>query len=128
MDELKRYYAEINKLNDEIPAELSRKITLYSLSLQRIGNFHAQAIMDHGVAYAERKSLWGRVMHDTPGTGVVKEGAAEIAIKDLRTKEAEAESEVWKWRNQFESTQEIINSLKIELRTLMTEYQNAQQS
>src|SRR5690625_334931 len=127
MEQLKKYYAEINKLNDEIPAELSRKITLYSLSLQRIGNFHAQAIMDHGIKYAERKGLWGRVMHDTPGTGIVKEGAAEIAIKDIRKEEAECEAEVWKWRNQFESTQEIINSLKIELRTLMTEYQNSNQ-
>lgn len=67
-------------------------------------------------------------MHDTPGTGIVKEGAAEIAIFILRKEESEAESEVWKWRNQFQSTEEIINALKIQLKTLMTEYTNGNQS
>lgn len=127
MEKLKKYYAQINQLNEENPAELSKIITLYSKSLQRIGNFHADAIKAHGMTYADRKSTWGKTMHDTPGTGIVKEGAAEIAIYMLRQKEAEAESEVWKWRNQFESTQEIINSLKIQLKTLMTEYTNSNQ-
>src|SRR5690625_7371775 len=76
---------------------------------------------------ATRNTTWGKTMHDTVGTGIVKEGAAEIAIYVLRKDEAEAESEVWKWRNQFQSTQEIINSLKIQLKTLMTEYQNSNQ-
>lgn len=127
MDKLKQLYAEINQLDEENPKDLSRMITLYSRSLQRIGNFHADAIKAHGLAYARRKSTWGKTMHDTPGTGIVKEGAAEIAIYIIRQEEAEAESEVWKWRNQFESTQEIINSLKIQLKTLMTEYQNSNQ-
>jgi len=127
MDKLKELYNSINKLDEENPAELSRIITLYSRSLQLIGNYHADAIKSHGISYAQRKSTWGKTMHDTPGTGIVKEGAAEIAIYVLRKDEAEAESEVWKWRNQFQSTQEIINSLKIQLKTLMTEYQNSNQ-
>src|SRR5699024_8802725 len=113
MEQLKRYYDQINKLNEENPADLSKMIVLYSKSLQRIGNFHADRIKAHGMVYADRKSTWSKTMHDTEGTGIVKEGAAEIAIYMIRQKEAEAESEVWKWRNQFESTQEIINSLKI---------------
>jgi|SRR5690625_2877869 len=127
MDKLKELYNSINKLDEENPAELSRIITLYSRSLQLIGNYHADAIRSHGKAYATRKTTWGKTMHDTVGTGIVKEGAAEIAIYVLRKDEAEAESEVWKWRNQFQSTQEIINSLKIQLKTLMTEYQNSNQ-
>src|SRR5690625_1679543 len=96
MDKLKELYNSINKLDEENPAELSRIITLYSRSLQLIGNYHADASRTHGKAYATRKTTWGKTMHDTVGTGIVKEGAAEIAIYVLRKDEAEAESEVWK--------------------------------
>src|SRR5690625_6560307 len=75
MDKLKELYNSINKLDEENPAELSRIITLYSRSLQLIGNYHADAIRSHGKAYATRKTTWGKTMHDTVGTGIVKEGA-----------------------------------------------------
>lgn len=124
MNKLESLYKQINQLNDEIPSQLSKKIFLYSQVLQYVGKYHSEAILDHGKAYADRKGTWGKTMHDTPGTGIVKEGAAEIAIHFLRIKEAEAESEVWRWRNSFTATQEIINSLKIQLKTLMAELDN----
>lgn len=121
-DKLEKIYAEINQLNEEIPAELAKQIFLYGQALQWIGKYHSQAILDHGKAYADRKGVWGKTMHDTPGTGIVKEGAAEVAIHSLRLIEAEAESNVWRWRNSFNATQEIINAKKIQLKTLMNEY------
>lgn len=124
-DSLKRIYAEIETLNDELPADLSRKVTLHSLLLQRYGMYHAAAVRDHGKAYADRKRIWGQTIMDSKGTAKDKEAAAEIAAYDARVTEAETEMEVWKWKNLCASTTEIINAVKIELRTLMKEYDNA---
>lgn len=125
IDKLKKIYGEIDTLNDEIPSELSRKIFLYSQALQWIGRFHADATREHGKAYAERKRAWGDAMENTHGTGKEKEGAAEVASYPYRMKEAEAESDMWKWRNAFQATQEVINALKVQLKTLMKEYDNS---
>lgn len=121
---LTEIYNEIETLNDEIPAQLSRKITLYSQALMIIGRYHAQAIRDHGRAYADRKNKWGQAIQEAQGTGKEKEGAAEIACYEERKREADAEMEVWKWRNTFQATQEIINAIKIEQKTMMKEYDN----
>lgn len=121
-DKLKAIYAEIEGLNDERPADLSRKVTLYSQLLQRYGMYHAAAVRDHGRAYAERKRIWGETIINTSGTAKDKEAEAEVKSYDARMAEADAEMEVWKWKNLCASTTEIINAVKIELRTLMKEY------
>lgn len=123
-EKLTEIYNKIEKLNDEIPAELSRKITLYSQALLMIGRYHSMAVRDHGHCYAERKRIWGETILSSKGTGKEKEGAAEKACYQARVKEADTEMEVWKWRNAFTSTQEIINAIKIEQKTLMKEYDN----
>lgn len=123
-EKLKMLYEQIDNLNEELPAELAKQIFLYGQVLQFVGKYHSMAVLDHGKAYADRKGVWGKTMHDTPGTGIVKEGAAEIAIHGLRIAEAEAESDVWRWKNSFNATQEIINAKKIQLKTLMSELTN----
>lgn len=122
MDKLKSLYAEINKLDDEIPAQLSKKIYLYAQVLQFIGKYHADSTRAYKKAYAERKKAWGEalVVHD--GTGKEKEGSAEIESYKFRMIEADTEAEMWRWKNSFAATQEIINALKIQLKTLMKEY------
>lgn len=122
MSKLNEIYEAIEQLNDEIPAQLSKKITLYSQALMLIGRYHAAAVNAHGIAYANRKKVWGQAILDSKGTAKDKEAAAEVASYDARVREARAEMEVWEWRRAFESTQEIIQALKIEQRTLMVEY------
>lgn len=121
LDELKRLYAEINTLNDEIPQHVTRKIYLYSQALLIIGKFHAEAVNEYGKAYAERKARWGEIAVETEGSGVVKEATADRDTRALREKEAEAEAEMHRWKNSFEATQEIINALKVHLKVLVKE-------
>ncbi|MFP3393278.1 hypothetical protein [Brevibacillus sp. SIMBA_040] len=121
LDRLKLYYSEINTLNDEIPAQVTRKIYLYSLALLEIGRFHAEAVNEYGRLYAERKGRWGQIAATTVGSGVVKEATADQMTQEIRIKEAQAESEVHRWKNSFEATQEIINALKVHLKVLVKE-------
>lgn len=122
MDKLKTLYAEIDRLNDEIPAELAKKIHLYAQVLQWVGRYHSDSTRDYKKAYADRKRAWGEALLAFEGTGKEKEGAAEVESYKFRKIEADAEAEMWRWRNSFAATQEIINSLKIQLKTLMKEY------
>ncbi|OAK70062.1 hypothetical protein [Lederbergia galactosidilytica] len=122
MDKLKSLYAKINQLNDEIPSDLAKKIHLYAEVMQLIGKYHAQATMTYGQAYAERKHVYAQALVNTPGTGVVKEGQADIDAYPYRMREAEAEGEMHRWKNSLAATSEIINALKKQLDTLMREY------
>lgn len=125
LDELKSLYAEIEELNDEIPSHVTRKIYLYSKALLIIGRFHAEAVNDFGRAYANRKAKWGEIAARTEGTGVIKEATADQETHVLRLKEADAEAEMHRWKNSFEATQEIINSLKVHLKVLVKEMDTA---
>lgn len=122
---LKHLYDEIETLSDEIPGELNRKIKLYSQALQLIGYFDADAMKDYLLTYAERKRLEGEVKATFKGTGVEKEGQTEMAIYELRKKEAETKAESRKWTNLFKSTEQLIIALRREEQALMTEYNNA---
>lgn len=122
-ERLKRLYAEIESLSDEIPQQKSRKIYLLGQVLQIIGKFHADAVRAHGRAYAERKRIWGETITGTEGTAKDKEGLAEVKAYDARIEEAEAEADMWRWRNAFIATQELINAEKKDLEVLMKEYE-----
>jgi regulator of protease activity HflC (stomatin/prohibitin superfamily) len=121
-DQLKPLYAQIDKLNDEIPAQQARKITLYAKCLQWIGKYHADAVLAHGMAYADRKRIYGDTIQQTEGTAVDKQAKAETESYEARIREADAEAEAEKWKRLFISTEHIINALKIEHKTLMNEY------
>lgn len=125
MNKLSELYKQAESLNEEIPAELARKIRIYAEIMQVIGKYHAAAVNDYGRAYAERKRVWGESILKTEGTGMVKEGQAEIDCYEYRLKEAQAEAEKERWKNAKDSTAEIINALKKQLETLQMEYKNA---
>lgn len=120
-EQLKRKYADIKKMNDEIPAQLARKIKLQSEAHLLIGKMHAAAAYEYGKAYAKRKQVWGMTIVESEGTMAMREGAAEVAAAPFREAEALAESEMIAWKNAFASTAEIINAMKMELRVLMGE-------
>lgn len=119
---LKHLYDEIETLSDEIPSELNRKIKLYSQALVLIGYFDADALKDYMIAYAERKRTEGEVKANFKGTGVEKEGQTELAIYDLRIREAETKAKSREWTNVFKSTEQLIIALRREEAAMMAEY------
>src|SRR5690554_5074081 len=70
MSRLSELYKQAESLNEEIPAELARKIRVYAEIMQIIGKYHAAAVNDYGRAYAERKRVWGESILKTEGTGM----------------------------------------------------------
>ncbi len=124
-DKLKELYIQIDQLSDEIPGQLAQKIHLYAQVMQWIGKYHAEATYAYGKAYADRKNVYAQALVNTPGTGVVKEGQADIDAYPYRLKEAEAEGEMHRWKNSLAASAEIINAMKKQLDTLMREYDNA---
>lgn len=121
-EQLKQKYSDIKQLKDDIPAQLAKKVHLYSEALLLIGKLHAAAQLEYGKSYADRKRAYGKSVVETQGTQVVKEGQAEMDAAPYRHKESEAEAEVTEWKNAFLATSEIIQALKLELRVLMKEY------
>lgn len=122
---LKQLYDEIETLNDEIPAELNRKIKLYSQALMLIGYFDSDALKEYMLTYAARKQKEGEVKASFKGTGVEKEGQTEIAIYELRKREAETKADSRKWTNLFKSTEQIIIALRREEQAIMAELQHS---
>jgi len=125
MEKLKKLYHEIDHLSEELPAELSKKIYLYAQVLQVIGKLYSDSTREFKRAYAERKRKWGEALLTYEGTGKEKEGSAEVESYKYREIEADREAEMIRWKNAFISTQEIINALKIQLKTMMKEYENS---
>src|SRR5690625_1083079 len=97
-------------------------IRLYSQAQMIIGYLDADALYEYGAAYAKRKLVQGDTLKNHKGTGVEKEGQAEIEIHELRIKEAEAKAESRKWNNLFKSTENLIIALRRDERTALEEY------
>jgi len=125
MSKLGELYKQAESLNEELPAELAKKIRVYAEIMQVIGKYHASAVNDYGQAYSARKLAHAEAIENAEGTGVMKEATAEIACNPYRYKESKAEADKERWRNAKDSTAEIINALKKQLDTLMTEYNNS---
>lgn len=128
MSKLAELYNEAEQLNDELPAELAKKIRVYAEIMQHIGKHHAAAVNEYGQNYSARKLAYAQAIQETEGTGIMKEAEAEIAAYPYRMKEAEAEADKERWHNASRSTAEIINALKKQLDTLMQEYNNPAKS
>lgn len=124
LEELARLNKMIEQLSDDIPAELQRKIMLNTQMLQPLGKLYAQATKDYKYAYAQRKYAYGNLLVYSEGTGVEKQGQAEVGTKEHREKEAEAESEMIRWKHAYDSTKELIQSQKLVLRAMMNELEN----
>lgn len=120
-EQLEKVHREIKSLNEEIPAQLARQITLFAQGQIILGKIAAAATYDYGKAYADRKRIWGQTIVAAEGTQAVKEGAAEVIAAPYREKEAKAESEMIEAKNLYNAYGEIINAKKLELKVLMDE-------
>ncbi|HZG83864.1 hypothetical protein [Paenibacillus sp.] len=107
----------------DTPSGVARKIELLSEAQVIIGRFAANAVRDYNRVYAERKRV-----HAEAFLAAKRDKAhhAELAVVELRLKEAELEAEKVRWNNAFASNLEVINSLKYTHKVLMAEMLNPQ--
>ncbi len=122
---LDQIHNEIKHLNPEIPEHLNKLIRLYSQAQIIIGYLDADALYDAGRIYAERKRVYAETIENESGTVAEKQAKAELAVYDLRIKEAEAKSESRKWQNLFNSYDNLIIALRRDERTAAEEYRKA---
>jgi len=116
---------QLEGLTEDNPADLQKIILIKTKLLQPLGKMLGLATKEYKQDYAERKHGYGTLIVQTNGTGVEKEGQAEIGIKNARDIEAEKEGEMIRWRHAFISTQELIQAQKLILRAMITELENA---
>ena len=122
---LEQLHNEIRQLNPEIPEQLNKIIKLYSQAQIIIGYLDTDALYDAGRIYAERKRVYAETIEKESGTVAEKQAKAELAVYDLRIKEAEAKSESRKWQNLFDSYGNLIIALRRDERTAAEEYRKA---
>ena len=119
VDKLKELYKQVNQLGDELPIEITKKLLLYGKILEIIGGIHAQALKDWKLAEATRReALASAFMYDLEGSAIERGHKAEIAAAHTRQEEALKEGEAQRWKNAYNSTIEIIQILKLQLRDM----------
>ena len=113
IDKLASLYKQAASLNEELPMELMRKLSLYGQILELLGGFWAQATKDWKLAESNRRHCIATIFTiDPEGTVKDKEMKAEVAAAEWRKKEAEGEGEALRWKTAYTSTQEQIQILK----------------
>ena len=122
---LEQLHNEIRQLNPEIPEQLNKMIKLYSQAQIIIGYLDADALYEAGRIYADRKKVYAETIENESGTVAEKQAKAELAVYDLRIKEAEAKSESRKWQNLFNSYDNLIIALRRDERTAAEEFRKA---
>jgi hypothetical protein len=106
-------YKKADALNEELPAQLMQKLSIYGQILELLGGMWAAATKDWKLAEAKRRETIATVYSLNPeGTTKDKEMQAEMAAAEWRRKEAEYEAEALRWKAAYIATQEQIQILK----------------
>lgn len=124
LEEMARINKQLEGLSENVPSDLQKIIMFNTMLLQPLGKMYGNATKEYKYAYSQRKYAYGTLLVHSDGTGVVKEGQAEVGSKEAREKEAEAEGEMVRWKFAYDSTKELIHSQKLVLRAMVTELQN----
>ncbi|ARK28776.1 hypothetical protein [Halalkalibacter krulwichiae] len=115
--QLTEYVKELQIIQKEIEytdnSDLQSLILLLSKRLVLVGKISASLSGDYKRIYARRKQ-----MHAEAYIRATKNKAAmaELAIVEIREKEAEAYEDMKRWNNAFDSTKEEINALKYKVK------------
>ncbi|MEF2965076.1 hypothetical protein V3851_04465 [Paenibacillus sp. M1] len=113
LEQIIKLRQEADALPDDNPGALMSKINLLSNCVMYIGRVSSQVDGDYKRHYAERKYQYALAYKAATGG---KAAAAEIAIHDMRIKEAELYQDMMRWRNALVSTTEELHALKLRLR------------
>lgn len=112
-DKLTILYKKAAVCNEDLPAELMNKLSLYGQILELIGGLHAESVGEWKMAEALRRETLATVYSlDPEGSNKDRENKAEMAATQARRKEAETEKEATRWKNAYNSTNEQINIMK----------------
>lgn len=111
--EINRLRHEADSLPDDVPAALMEKIRLLAHCMVYVGRVSSYLDGEYKRIYAERKRAYAQAYIDAKRS---KEAYAELAVVELRQKEAKAYEDSRRWRNALESLQEEIHALKLKLR------------
>jgi hypothetical protein len=112
-EKLAQLYKKANGCNEDLPAELMNKLSLYGQILEIIGGLHAEAVGAWKLAEAYRRETLATVYSlDPEGSNKDRENKAEMAATQSRRDEAKAEQEATRWKNAYNSTNEQINIMK----------------
>lgn len=124
IEEMNRLNKQLEGLDESNPSDLQQIILLNTMMLQPLGKMYGASTHEYRNLYAKRKYKQGNVLVYSDGTGVEKQGQAEIQSYDERQEEAKAEGDMLRWKYAYQSTQELIQSQKLVLKAMMTELKN----
>lgn len=118
-EKLKELYSKAAELDDELPGDLIQKLKYYGEILSITGRLHAASLSDWKMSEAVRKETIAKFfISNQDGTAKERDMKAELAVSKYRKMEAQAEASCMRWKNAYNSTMEIINILKIQLRDM----------
>jgi len=121
---LTELYKQAASLNEEFPAQLMEKLSIYGQILELLGGMWAAATKDWKLAEAKRRETIATVYSlDPEGTTKDREMKGEMAAAEWRRKEAEYEAEALRWKAAYIATQEQINIMKKKYEHLVNVYQ-----
>lgn len=118
---IKECLTEINKYQEAIENAVPESVDELWLRAEQhvhIGKLSSVLDEEYKNIYAERKRTFAEAYIAAPKN---KEAMAELAVVELRLKEAEAYGDMRRWRNAFESNGEKIKAMKYKLRLSMGE-------
>ncbi|WP_242224533.1 hypothetical protein [Bacillus cereus group sp. BfR-BA-01380] len=118
-NKLKCLYSKVAELDDSLPGDLIQKLKYHGEILSIIGLLHAASLSEWKMAEVERKETIAKLfLSNKEGTAKERDMKVELAVSKCRKKEARAEALCMRWKNAYNSTIEIINILKLQLRDM----------
>jgi hypothetical protein len=112
-NKLSTLYKQASSLNEDLPTELMKKLSIYGEIYELLGGFHSEATGSWKLAEAKRRETIATVYSlDPEGSNKDREHKAEMAAKDTRREEAKTEAEATRWKNARESVYEQIQIMK----------------
>lgn len=118
-DKLTQLYKQAYAMNEELPYDLMKKLSLYGQILEILGGLHAESVGAWKMAEAKRREvIASAVVYGVETTDMQiktakdREAAAEVIGAKARQDEAKAEQEAQRWKNAYNSTNEQINIMK----------------
>lgn len=125
VDQLTSIFSKIKQLDDSELSHLYELVSLHNEALFIVGDLVSEALYAKDTAYAERKRIYAEIILGKTGTVAVKEATAELAIKEYRQNEAEANAMYQKYKLMYESLDHRLidyrqkrNKLEHELQTI----------
>lgn len=117
--EITRLRSEADALPDDVPQALMEKIRLLALCMVYVGRLSSFLDGEYKRIYAERKQVFAQAYIDAPK---LREAYAELAVVELRQKEAAYYENSRRWRNALDSLTEEIHALKMKMRIDFAEW------